>query len=389
MNDDITFSSDEMLRYTRHIQLEKFGIAGQKKLKSARVCIVGCGGLGAPVSLYLSAAGVGHLTLIDDDDVELSNLQRQISFNETDIGKSKASQSQKKLTALNSAISINIRDERLTRKNSALLLSGSDLVIDCSDNFDTRYVINDYCKSASIPWIYASIFQFSGQCAVFEPSENCYRCLFPTPTEQAIDCNTAGVIGVLPGILGTIQALEALKYLLGFEDRLCNELLLVETLPLGLRKIALKKDSKCPCCFPSTSKENAIKSDRHSSTTTSTDRKSIKECSSNTMHINPDQFDQIANDENSLVIDVRSPDEHQTFNIGGINIPLDQLTTADIDERKTLLFYCHSGMRSDNALAWAKENLNNRLQYSLTGGIVAYLSDNSHNKPHDKPHDKS
>lgn len=370
-----SFTENEYLRYARHLQLDQVGITGQKKLKQAKVCIVGCGGLGNPVSLYLAAAGVGHITLIDDDDVELSNLQRQISFSETDIGKNKALQSQTKLQHLNSAISVEIKRERLTTENAARLLCNSNLVLDCSDNFSTRYAINDYCKSANIAWIYASIFQFSGQCAVFEPNETCYRCLFPTPTEQAIDCNTAGVIGVLPGILGTIQALEALKYLLGLENRLRNELLLVETLPVGLRKIELKKDSKCPCCFPSASKGNTVKPEQHTANTTSTDRKSENENLSNAMHINPDQFDQIASDGNCLVIDVRNPDEHQAFNIGGINIPLDQLPSADIDERKTLIFYCHSGMRSDNALAWAKENLGNELQHALTGGIVGYLRD--------------
>jgi len=363
------FSENEYLRYTRHLQLDRVGIAGQKKLKNARVSVVGCGGLGAPVGLYLAAAGVGHLTLIDDDDVELSNLQRQISYRESDIGKSKALQSQATLKELNTAININAKRERLTSENADELLAFSDLVIDCTDNFSTRYAVNDYCKSANISWVYASIFQFSGQCAIFSPQGSCYRCLFPNAPAQAVDCNTAGVIGILPGILGSIQALEALKYLLELKERLHDELLLVETLPLGLRKIKLKQDESCPCCFPSDSyqPEKNCESDAPAN--------KDKEPSRNLNNIDKKQFDRQKENKDSLVIDVRSTDEHRTFNIGGINIPLDQLAQTEIDKNKALVFYCHSGMRSDNALAWAIENLDNKELYALNGGIIAYLSE--------------
>ena len=365
--DSSRFSGQEYLRYTRHLQLPNVGVEGQLRLKSAKVSIVGCGGLGAPVGLYLAAAGVGQLTLIDDDSVELSNLQRQISFSESDIGKSKAVQTRERLTALNSDIRIRVEQQRLTFDSAAHLLTGSDLIIDCSDNFDTRYAINDFCKSAGIAWLYASIFQFSGQCALFKPEGSCYRCLFPSPGEQAVDCNTAGVIGILPGVLGSIQALEAIKYLLDLEGVLDNELLLVETLPLGVRKIKLEQNKNCPACFPSDDNKNL----QNPGVTCEINQ----EISMTDKLVSPAEFKQLCDQDDCLLIDVRNPDEHNAFNLGGVNIPVHELADANIPEDKILVFYCHSGARSGNALHWAQENLGNENIIALEGGVVAYLAD--------------
>ncbi len=372
MENKTTFSSDEYLRYTRHFQLPNVGVEGQEKLKRARVCVVGCGGLGAPVGLYLAAAGVGHLVLIDDDVVELSNLQRQISFSEEDIGQNKALQTQKRLESLNSSISVAVHQQRLTAENTNVLLVDADLVIDCCDNFSTRYAINDYCKASKTPWVYASIFQFSGQCALFKPEGSCYRCLFPNPSTQAVDCNTAGVIGVLPGILGTIQALEAIKYLSGLEEEQGEALLLIETLPFSVRKINLTRDKSCPCCGDEGGRKaiDSIVPD-----TCSVSGGANEDGNLSVIHISPEQFKTYVNEDSYLCIDVRNADEHKAFNIGGRNIPLDMLLSADIDEGKSLVFYCHSGMRSDQAAAWASENLPNKTILALKGGVVAYIKD--------------
>ena len=208
------FTAKEYRRYVRHIQLPQVGVNGQLKLKQAHVVIVGCGGLGAPVSLYLAAAGIGKITLIDGDAVELSNLQRQITFSEQAIGLNKAQQTAERIRAINSDISIIAIDQHLDSGNADAIIQDGDLILDCSDNFSTRHLINRTCKRLAQPWIYASVFQFSGQCAVFSPYKHCYQCIYPRQPEQAIDCNSNGVLGTLPGFVGTLQANQAINYLL-------------------------------------------------------------------------------------------------------------------------------------------------------------------------------
>ena len=220
------FSADEWLRYTRHIQLPQIGASGQSRLKHSRVLIVGAGGLGSPLALYLAAAGIGNITIVDGDTVEVTNLQRQILFSTNDIGQSKAAIAKAKLHALNPHIHVNAIEQHLSVDNVDGLIGESDLVVDCTDNFATRFLINDRCVQFKKPWVFASIFQFSGQCSLFTPQSACFRCLFPEPPKDAPDCNAAGVVGVLPGLLGTIEANEAIKYLAGIETTLENQLLI-------------------------------------------------------------------------------------------------------------------------------------------------------------------
>lgn len=332
------FTAQEYLRYTRHIQLPQVGAEGQLKLKKSQVVIVGCGGLGAPVSLYLAAAGVGNITLVDGDNIELTNLQRQITFTENDIGNNKALVTQQKLNALNSDITVNAIDENLSASNANAIFSNADIILDCSDNFTARYIINDSCKQLQKPWVYASVFQFSGQCAVFTPSGACFRCLFPEAPTQADNCNTGGVLGVLPGLLGTIQATEAIKYLLGFSDTLANKLLLAESLEMQFQTIALTQSNHCACC-----KQEQVESIANPPVNSP--------ASDTSPSITGSQFIQYQNDESYILIDVRSIAERNAFNLEGIHIPHDKITSQhkQLNKNKTIIVYCQSGIRSAEA----------------------------------------
>ncbi len=224
----MTLDKDEVLRYRRHLMLKEIGMEGQLRLKNARVLIIGAGGLGSPICLYLAAAGVGNLGLMDFDSVDVTNLQRQIIFRTNEIGKSKASSARDHLYALNPYIQAQVFEHRLTKKNALSSIAPFDIVIDGSDNFQTRYVLNDACHFQKKPLVYGSIYRFEGQAAVFDTNRGpCYRCLFPKPPPQgrAPSCAEAGVLGVLPGIIGTIQATEALKLILGIGEPLIGRLL--------------------------------------------------------------------------------------------------------------------------------------------------------------------
>lgn len=362
------FSSQEHLRYTRHLQLPNIGIIGQTKLKNAHALIVGCGGLGAPVSLYLAAAGVGNITLVDGDAVELSNLQRQITYSENDIGKNKAQRTRQRLQSINSDIHISAIDQALTPNNAEALIKAADLVVDCTDNFSTRYLINDLCKLNSIPWIYASIYQFSGQCALFTPAESCFRCLFPSPPQDAPDCNAAGVLGVLPGLLGTLQATEALKILAGMPSAISNTLLLVETNDMQFQKIALQKSEHCSCC---NNKDYDKKTLFDQSCTDY-----IMQCASQELYahsISAVTFSQWCEREDTLLIDVRDKNERDAFHLGGEHISLDQIdiSSTDIMENKTVILYCQSGARSQQACRLLRKKNINAL--SVEGGIAQII----------------
>lgn len=371
------FSSQEYLRYTRHIQLSSIGVNGQSKLKNAHVLIVGCGGLGAPVSLYLAAAGIGNITLIDDDVVELSNLQRQITFSENDIGKSKAECTQNRLQSLNSDILVTAINQPLSTDNAETLIKTADLVLDCTDNFSTRYLINDLCKLNNTAWIYASVYQSSGQCALFMPDQSCFRCLFPSPPQEALDCNSAGVLGVLPGLLGTLQATEALKVLAGIPSAISNTLLLVETDDMHFQKMALQQDKNCACCNTYSFTFNPSSSDYQ-----------IQPPSSDVLihSIAAADFKEWKSRDDILLIDVRDKNENEAFNLGGEHIPLSQLSssipaslvslvslvsTASFDKKKTIILYCQSGVRSQQACQLLRDQ--NIEAFSVVGGIAQII----------------
>ena len=360
------FNSQEFSRYTRHIQLGDIGVEGQRKLKAARVLIVGCGGLGAPVSLYLAAAGVGQLTLVDGDHVELSNLQRQVIFTEADIGHRKAICAQARLQQLNSNIAINAVSDRLDIDNAEQLIQAADLVIDCSDNFATRYLINDVCKVHSKTWIYASVYKFSGQCALFTPEQTCFRCVFPKPPNNAPDCNSHGVLGVLPGLLGTLQAAEAIKYLTDITSGIANALLLVEADTMQIQKIQLRPDKNCPCCDKNFS-FNPVLADyqlAENSAENTKDKHSIA----------VKAFNQYQHSKEVCLLDVRDESEHDAFNLGGIHIPLDKLDQRidELPDNKKIIVYCQSGVRSSTAAQLLRQS--NLDALSVNGGIAEIIS---------------
>ena len=360
------FSEREWLRYTRHLQLPQLGVAGQRRLKNASVLIVGAGGLGSPVSLYLAAAGVGKITIVDGDSVDLTNLQRQIAFAEAQVGQAKAECARERLLSLNNDITVTAITEHFTLSNAEPLVAAADLVLDCTDNFATRYLINDTCVRLKKPWLFASIYQFSGQCALFTPASACFRCLFPDPPQGVADCNDAGVLGVLPGLLGTLQASEAVKYLVGLPLALENTLLMVETMDVSFNKIQLAKNPTCSVC----SQVGASEVDSsHYEFVCNID--SVKP-----FEISLTDFSATRDNADCLVLDVRSDEERLGFHIGGEHIPLDVLDgqLKQLPKDKTILCYCQTGVRSHKAsvllndAGWQAK--------SLQGGLVECLKKN-------------
>ncbi len=361
---DNLFSANEWLRYARHIQLADVGISGQLKLKKSRALIIGLGGLGSPVALYLAAAGIGHLTLVDNDKVELSNLQRQILFKQDNLSENKSKAAANILSALNSEISVVTVDQALSTSNATSLISEADIVLDCTDNFRTRYLINDTCHALNKPWVFASIHQFAGQCSLFSPNTACMRCVFPKAPENTQNCNAGGVIGVLPGILGTLQASEAIKYLCGLETPLEGSLLLFDALKLRLEKIKLSRQSDCICC-----------SDLALDATQLAKTYAPLYCESKPtgLELTVQDFFEKSLLATSEILDVREDNERRAFNIGGIHIPLSQLAERAIELPldKEVICYCQSGIRSSEAAS--QLNGSGLKAISVRGGILEII----------------
>ncbi len=248
---EIEFSQDEMLRYSRHLIMPEVGIDGQKKLKASRVLIVGAGGLGSPLGLYLAAAGVGTIGISDFDTVDATNLHRQILYGNDDVGRSKVESARNRLNAVNPHIHIETHESRLTSDNALEILKNYDVIVDGTDNFPTRYLINDACVLLGKPNVYGSIFRFEGQVTVFDAQRGpCYRCLYPAPPPPGVvpSCAESGVLGVLPGIIGTLQALETIKLIVGQGESLIGRLVLFDALAMKFRELKLRKDINCPIC---------------------------------------------------------------------------------------------------------------------------------------------
>src|SRR5215469_13944416 len=247
----VTLTNEEILRYSRHLIMPEVGMAGQLKLKAARVLLIGTGGLGAPLGLYLTAAGVGHIGLVDFDVVDFTNLQRQVTFGTSDVGKPKTQAAQARLSNLNPDVQIATYETKLTSENALELFKDYDIVVDGTDNFPTRYLVNDACVLLGKPNVYGSIFRFEGQVTIFGmPGGPCYRCLYPEPPPPGLvpSCAEGGVLGVLPGIVGSLQALETIKLILGIGEPLVGRLLLYDALGMRFRELKLRKNPDCPMC---------------------------------------------------------------------------------------------------------------------------------------------
>ncbi len=328
-------SKDECQKYSRQIILPGFGTAAQQKLKNAKVLVIGCGGLGSPVLLYLAAAGVGQIGIVEFDTINITNLHRQILFDSHHVGKNKITEASEKLRAINPEIKLELFPDRLNSQNCLTIFKKYDLVVDCSDNFPTRYLVNDACEILNLPFIYAAIHQFEGQVAVFNyKNSTTYRDLFPTPPppEMAPNCAESGILGSVAGIIGSLQANEALKIITGLGTPLVNQVLLVEVLEMQVRKLKISPTK---------------------------DRKKIIElidyeafCSSKSpfnFSISKEEYKNwILENKAFKLIDVRSETEHEIYNIGGENITLEDIENEPelLNEKETLLFYCATGKRS-------------------------------------------
>lgn len=378
-------SASEHERYSRHILLNEVGEAGQLALKTARVLIVGAGGLGCPVATYLAAAGVGTIGLVDDDVVELSNLQRQVLFSEADLGQAKVTAAARRLQACNANIVVATHFERLTASNAQTLISAYDLVVDCSDNFATRYAINDACLLLERPFVYGSIYRFEGQVSVFcQPSAPCYRCLFPQENAVVENCAEAGVVGVLAGVIGGLQAAEALKILLGIGDNLAGKILLYDALALDFRVLKLSVGENCICSKaaiePSKIAELSKLSElsKHSELSKS-DGKTVEGCRGDSIHnvgsISVAQLrERLEANEKFELLDVRTAKENRIMRFGGSKlIAVDELEnrSSEVSSNLPVIVYCRSGIRSLRAARLLRSKGHSEV-LNLTGGILAW-----------------
>ena len=367
-----TLTNDEVLRYSRHLIMPEVGMTGQQKLKAARVLCIGAGGLGSPLALYLTAAGVGTLGLVDFDVVDSTNLQRQIIHTTSDVGRPKLDSAAEKLTAMNPYINIRKFETRLTSANALDLFREFDIVADGTDNFPTRYLVNDACVLAGKPNVYASIFRFEGQASVFATAEGpCYRCLYPEPPPPGLvpSCAEGGVLGILPGLLGVIQATEVIKLILGSGDPLIGRLLLVDALGMRFRELKLRKNPDCPACGTHPAIHElidynefcGIRGQETAAPATLTD-------------MTVEEFKQRRDRGDDLfLLDVREPHEYQICNIGGYLIPLNDLPKRvnELDSSREIVVHCKMGGRSAKAVDFLRQSGFTKV-HNLAGGINAW-----------------
>lgn len=361
----------EINRYARHLALPEVGIAGQEKLKASRVLIIGAGGLGSPMALYLAAAGVGTIGLADFDVIDSSNLQRQILFNENSLGKRKVVEAKEKLEALNSNIRIITYEAKVTKENAFEIFSEYDIIADGSDNFPTRYLVNDACVFLGIPYIFGSILRFSGQLSVFGAKNGpCYRCLYPEPPdpESVPNCTDDGVLGVLPGVIGTLMATEVLKNLMNIGSPLVGRLLIYDALDMNFRQFAVKRNPECPICGDHPSIKELIDYDEFCNGIISTEIKILSD------DISPKNYSVLRSKQKHLLLDVREPYEFQISNLGGMLIPLSELPNrlTEIPKDIDIIVVCKEGIRSRKGMEILKKNGFNHVR-NLAGGIKAFV----------------
>ena len=370
--------NDEILRYSRHLLLPEVGIEGQRKLKAARVLLVGAGGLGSPAALYLAASGVGRLGLAEFDTVDVTNLQRQILHGTADIGRPKLDSARDRLQDLNPHVSIEPVADRLTSRNALEVLGRYDVVVDGSDNFPTRYLVNDACVLLGKPLVYGSIFRFEGQVSVFDAARGpCYRCLYsePPPPGLVPSCAEGGVLGVLPGIIGSLQALEAIKLILGAGESLVGRLVLFDALRLRFRELGLRKDPECPVCGPRPTVTSLIDYEAfcgiRGEEGEAEDLGAEWEISPAALKARMDKG------EDLVILDVRNPEEAAISRIeGSVLIPLGELPerVAELDTATPMVVHCRMGGRSAKAVEFLKAAGFRKVK-NLTGGINAWAHD--------------
>jgi adenylyltransferase/sulfurtransferase len=377
-----SLSNDEIARYSRHLIMPEVGMEGQRRLKAARVLMIGTGGLGAPTGMYLAAAGVGTLGVVDFDVVDASNLQRQIVHGTKDVGRPKIESARDRLSDINPNVRIDTYETRLTSENALELFRDYDIVVDGTDNFPTRYLVNDACVLTGKPNVYGSIFRFEGQASVFWAARGaCYRCLYPEPPPPGLvpSCAEGGVLGVLPGIVGAIQANETIKLILGGGEPLINRLLLFDAWKLRFRELKLRKDPACPVCGENPTVRELIDYEEFcglrptaAQANTATEETRMEEITATELKQRLDRGDDLQ------LIDVREPNEFDIARIPGTKlIPLGQVTErmGEIEEGRETVVHCKGGVRSAKAIeALTRAGFKGKL-VNLKGGIAAWSND--------------
>ena len=367
-------SKEEVQRYSRHLIMPEVGMEGQLKLKAAKVLCIGAGGLGSPLALYLAAAGVGTLGLVDFDVVDFSNLQRQILHSTADVGRKKLDSAAETLAGINPQVEVRKFETKLTSANALEIFRQFDIVADGTDNFPTRYLVNDACVLTGKPNVYGSIFRFEGQASVFAAKDGpCYRCLYPEPPPPGLvpSCAEGGVLGILPGLVGVIQATETIKLILGAdrEQSLIGRLLMVDALGMKFRELKLRKNPECPACGTNPTLHELIDYQEfcgvraeEASMTTQLPAIEVEELKR-----------RLDAGEDVFVLDVREPHEYQICNLQGHLIPLGELAKRvhELDSSREIVAHCRSGHRSANAVEFLRA-AGFRKVWNLTGGILAW-----------------
>jgi sulfur-carrier protein adenylyltransferase/sulfurtransferase len=366
-------SNEEVLRYSRHLIMPEVGMDGQQKLKAARVLCIGTGGLGSPLALYLAAAGVGTLGLVDFDVVDFTNLQRQVIHFTSDVGRPKLESARQKIAAINPFVEVKSFETKLTSQNALEIFRDFDIIVDGTDNFPTRFLVNDACVFTGKPNVYGSIFRFEGQASVFAAKDGpCYRCLYPEPPPPGLvpSCAEGGVLGILPGLVGLIQATEAIKLILGSGEPLIGRLLLVDALGMKFRELKLRKNPDCVVCGT------------HPTVTKLIDYEEFCGLRGQEQPVNQSGVPEITVEElkrrldakeDFVLVDVREPHEFQICNLNGKLIPLGELPRRvnELDPAKEMVVHCRSGARSARAVAFLRQAGFARVS-NLAGGILAW-----------------
>ena len=367
-------SNREVARYSRHLIMPEVGMEGQRKLKAASVLCIGAGGLGSPVALYLAAAGVGRLGIVDFDVVDYSNLQRQIIHGTSDVGRPKLESARDRLAEINPEVTVVTHDVMLSSANALDLLSGYDIVVDGTDNFPTRYLVNDACVILGKPNVYGSIFRFEGQASVFATKDGpCYRCLYPEPPPPGLipSCAEGGVLGLLPGVIGTIQATEVVKLIIGAGEPLINRFMIYDALQMRFRELKLKKDPECPVCGENPTVRELIDYKQFCGVTPrpATATEEAGDATVEQLKARLDRQDSV------FVLDVREPQEYQICRIPGSTlIPLGDLPRRlhELDGCDDMIVHCKSGARSAKAVKLLHEAGFKKAK-NLRGGILAWI----------------
>jgi adenylyltransferase/sulfurtransferase len=380
-----TLSADEIRRYSRHLIMPEVAMDGQKRLKAAKVLCIGTGGLGSPLTLYLAAAGVGTIGLVDFDVVDVSNLQRQIIHFTGDVGRPKVESAREKLLAINPDVAIDVHEHPINSGNALEIFAGYDVIVDGTDNFPTRYLVNDACVLLGKPNVYGSIFRFDGQASVFFPPHGpCYRCLYPEPPPPGLvpSCAEGGVLGILPGLIGVVQATETVKLLLGTGRALIGRLLLYDALDMSFREMKVRKNPRCPICGPEPSITGLIDYEQFCGVRGAEPAPAAAAAASAAVAegdaITPLELKALWDlGERPFLLDVRNPEEIAICRIvGSTVIPLPQLPErfGELDPAAPMVVHCKSGMRSARAIEFLRAQGFTRMR-NLTGGILGWIQD--------------